>query len=108
MQTENFLSLLDKDWSKLKKHARLISFRKGQVLFYEGHYPYGLYFLIQGKIKFIHQGKNCSEDHYTDFKNTQILCLKSFLKNLSYHCHAYLLTDAEFLFLSKIEILNQD
>lgn len=109
MQNEKkFLSELEKKWPCLKKQARPISFRKGQVLFYEGHSPYGLFLLLKGELRFLHHGKTCSEKHYWNFQDTQILCLKSFLKNSSYTCHAYLLSDADFLFLSKTEFLSEE
>ncbi|MBF0493052.1 MAG: cyclic nucleotide-binding domain-containing protein [Deltaproteobacteria bacterium] len=107
MQTEEkFLLDLEKRWEELGPKAHPISYRKDQVLFYEGHQPCGLFVLLKGEIRFTHQGKSCEEKHLWNFQKTKLVCLKSFLEESSYACHAQILSDAEFLFLPKMELLS--
>jgi len=49
-------------WSDLIQASQELSFRKGQVLFYEGHIPYGLFVITSGRVDF------SSTDRTTSFE----------------------------------------
>jgi len=109
MQSEKqFLLELEKKWDELKSEAHSLSFRKGQILFYEKHLPYGLFLMLRGDLQFRHRGKACSEKHFWNFRNYKILCLESFLNKTPYACNSLVLSDADFLFLSKTEFLSEE
>lgn len=45
--------LLGKNLEQLNKFVSCHSFKKNQVIFYEGHIPYGLFILFEGEIEII-------------------------------------------------------
>lgn len=49
-------------WTSLLKNGQPLIFHRGQALFYEGHFPYGVYWIRKGDVKFTHRGR-CSEKH---------------------------------------------
>lgn len=41
---------LSSRWSDMIKESTLLDFKVGQVIFYEGHVPYGVFVFVSGKI----------------------------------------------------------
>lgn len=44
--------------SEIKEQGEKLHFTKGQVLFYQEHEPYGLFWLKKGEVSFLRQKKN--------------------------------------------------
>lgn len=92
---------IKKKWPKLEKKGQKILYKKGQVLFYEGHYLYGLYFLLKGKVEFVQKDHVCSTDHHVDLLNHQLIGLESFTNATPSCCTAVAQEACEVLFIPK-------
>lgn len=47
-------NLIRKDQDCLKMHGEPLRFKRGQALFYQGHNPYGIYWISKGEVSLIH------------------------------------------------------
>lgn len=97
----NFLSSLEGRWEGFCKKGQLLSFQKGQVLFYESHYPYGLFVLMKGRVSFSREGKPSGDDHKRPFSKGAALGLEALTQGDSYCCTCTAREDCQVLFISK-------
>jgi CRP-like cAMP-binding protein len=84
-----------KDLTDLNDIATSHIFKPGQVIFYEGHLPYGLFILLDGTIEMINK-KNCEK-----INAGAILGINSFLNSDFYSGTAKAVTSCKVNFLSK-------
>lgn len=80
-----------------------INYKPGQVLFYEGHQPYGIYVLRKGRIR-LFKKKNGGEDLLKIMEPTQILGENEFLESRPFAYSAKAETDASISFFSRASI----
>ncbi|QQR81353.1 MAG: cyclic nucleotide-binding domain-containing protein [Deltaproteobacteria bacterium] len=95
--------LLEEQNQILLKAAQQVSFHKGQVIFYEGHLPYGVYWVKNGQVCFSHQG-SCDEKHDLkppDSVREQWLGLHEYLESSSHCCTCVAETDCDVLFVNR-------
>jgi len=72
-------------------------FRKGQILFYEKHFPCGVFILLNGIIEV-----SCSGEILENVTAPLLIGLDNFFKNTSYSVTVKAISDIRFFFLSLI------
>ncbi len=94
--------MLDKDhsiWNTFKTAGVPFKLQAGQVMFYSGHQPYGIYILLSGSVRFM-DGKTCRE-HLTPTPLGPALALNNTIENQPHCCSCQAETTCEALFLPK-------
>ncbi len=89
---------------KLLKSGQPFSFKKGQVLFYEGHSPYGLFVLQSGDVKFSSPCQGCLEEHSPMLQKEKVLGLKPFFEGTPYCCTCTAKKNCHGIFVSKTQL----
>lgn len=102
---ESFLSALKEQWSQLLCEGQELTFKEGQVLFYEGHIAYGLFVLQSGHLRFMHGKRACKEDHLLSFPEGQVITPHHFSEGTPYYCTCTAASDCRLVFLSKTQLL---
>ncbi len=100
-QPSSLLQKLD----PLLKEGQPLTFRKGQVLIYEGHHPYGIFILQSGKVSFYHDGGSCRQEHLQKTPLGKVLGLDFFLKDEISCCTCIVEEDCQVLFISKTQLM---
>jgi len=90
---------------RLSEEGEDLSFQKGQVLFYEGHTPYGLYLLVKGKVDFTRGGQPCHEKHFCKTAAGEVIGWEPFFNQVSSNCTCSAITDCQVVFISKSQLL---
>ncbi len=101
---EIFLKNVAKNWSDLLEGGQLLQFSRGQVLFYEGHYPYGLFVVQKGKVRFTKDGRLCRENHVWKAPEGRVVGAEAFFEEMPYCCTCTS-QDCEAIFISKTQLL---
>ena len=86
-------------------------YKKGQVIFYEGNYPHGLYCIYKGKVKISKLGEEGKEQIVRISGNADTVGYRSLLCNEAYKATATALEDSYVCYLSKkkfFEILESN
>jgi len=103
---------LKEKWDDLLKQGQSISFKAGQVLFYEGHLPYGLIVIQSGKVLFSKWGRPssekktpCGEEHVVCLGPTKVFGIQPFFEGVPYCCSCTAASDCEGVFISKTQLL---
>lgn len=76
-------------------------YKKGQVIFYEGNYPHGLYCIYKGKVKLSKLGDEGKEQILRILGNADTIGYRSLLCNETYKATATALEDSYVCYLSK-------
>lgn len=76
-------------------------FKKGQVIFYEGNYPHGLYCIYKGKVKISKLGEEGKEQIVRFAGNGDMLGYRAILSNESYQATATAMEDSYICHLSR-------
>ena len=102
----------DQSHLELIADAKVCSvYRKGQVVFNEGAYPFGVYCINDGKIKLSHSGDDGREQIVRLVKAGDIMGYKALLSNERYTATATALEDSSICFIPKdlfLSILQKD
>ncbi len=101
----DFISSLESQWETVRREGQPLSFRKGQVLFYEGHYPYGLFVLMSGQVSFTREGIPSGDDHRWPFLKREAIGVEALVKNEAYCCTCTAVRDCQAVFLSKTQLV---
>jgi CRP/FNR family transcriptional regulator len=86
-------------------------YKKGQILFNEGAYPFGVFCINNGKIKLSHSGDDGKEQIIRLLKAGDILGYRALLSGERYSASAVALEDAQICFIPKelfINVLKMD
>lgn len=83
-----------------------MTFHKGQVFFYEGHTPYGLFVLKSGGVQFSKDETACGEEHLWSSPNGKVVGLHPFFDETPYCCTCTAKQDCKVIFISKTQLLN--
>lgn len=118
--TEDIVSKIEKHWEDLLSEGKSISFKSGQVLFYEGHSPYGVFILQKGRVKFrkreaeeapdslghdvSESDAHCREAHGPELKKGRVLGVAPFIHNQPYCCTCVAAEDCQAIFVSKTQL----
>jgi CRP-like cAMP-binding protein len=93
---------------KLKKYLadlvqveERLDYKAGQTIFYEGHYPYGVYVLRKGRIRLFTKKENEVEELLKIVEPPQILGEEAFAENKSFGYSAKAETDVSISFFSR-------
>lgn len=87
------------------------TYKKGQVLFNEGSYPFGVYCINNGKIKLSHAGDDGKEQIIRLLKAGDIVGYRALLSGDRYSASAVALEDTQICFIPKdlfVSVLKQD
>lgn len=103
--TQNIISTLSEHWGELLKASQEMTFSKGQVLFYEGHYPYGLFVLLSGDISFSKNGQPCGESHLWKSPKGEVIGVESLVGESPSCCTSMAERDSTVVFIPKSRIL---
>ncbi|HVZ25077.1 MAG TPA: Crp/Fnr family transcriptional regulator [Sediminibacterium sp.] len=76
-------------------------YRKGQVLFNEGSYPFGVYCINEGKIKLSHSGDDGKEQIIRLLRAGDVLGYRALLSGERYSASAVALEDTQVCFIPK-------
>jgi CRP-like cAMP-binding protein len=96
-----FSCLSKEDITRLGEDKGNNFYKKGQVIFYEGNYPRGLYCIYKGKVKVSKLGDEGKEQIVRISGNTDTLGYRSLLCNEAYRATATALEDSYVCYLSK-------
>jgi CRP/FNR family transcriptional regulator len=86
-------------------------YKKGQTLFNEGSYPFGVYCINQGKVKLSHQGDDGKEQIIRLLRGGDVLGYRALLSGERYSATAVVLEDTQVCFIPKelfINVLKND
>jgi CRP-like cAMP-binding protein len=101
-----------------EEHVELINdkkvcniYKKGQLLFNEGAYPFGVFCINDGKVKLSHQGDNGKEQIIRLLKSGDVLGYRALLSGDRYSASAMALEDTQVCFIPKdifVNVLQHD
>jgi len=86
-------------------------FKKGQTLFNEGSYPYGVFCINNGKVKLAHLGDDGKDQIIRLLKNGDVVGYRALLSGQRYSATAVALEDTHVCFIPKelfINVLKKD
>lgn len=81
-------------------------YKKGNIIFYEGNIPYGVYFIIKGKIKLFNTSQEGKEYIIKIAKEGDILGYKAFLNHGEFSASAEALEESHIRFIDKNDFMN--
>ena len=90
--------------SENKSH---ISFKKGQIIFYEGNHPMGLYCIYSGKVKIHKLGHDGKDQILRLAKRSNVIGYRALLSDDKYHASATAMEDSVICFFPKGVYQNQ-
>lgn len=93
-------------WEVLLKEGQPLLFRKGQVIFYEGHQPYGLFVLKEGNVHFTHGNCSCDEEHQWASPKGLVLGLRPFFDGSAFNCTCTANENCRAVFISKTQLMQ--
>lgn len=100
---ETIFSSLKSHWDRLLQEGQKVSFRKGQVLFYEGHSPYGIFVVKSGKVRFSRGDHPCTLDHFWQSPRGKVIGVDHFPET-PFCCTCTAVNDCQMLFISKTQL----
>lgn len=96
---------ISRSWKELIKEGQSLTFRKGQVLVYEGHSPYGIFVVHSGKIKFSEGGTPCVIEHVWESPDGKVVGLHHFFEQTPFCCTCTATQNCQVIFISKTQLL---
>ncbi len=96
-----FKELTKEDLTELNKNKICTFYKKGQIVFYDGRIPTGIYCLEQGKIKIFKVGIDGKEQIMRLATPGSIFGIRALLSGRHYHASAATLDDSVICFISK-------
>lgn len=90
--------------SESKSH---ISYKKGQMIFYEGNHPQGLYCIYSGKVKIHKLGHDGKDQILRLAKKGNVIGYRALLSDDNYHASATAMEDSVICFFPKGVYQNQ-
>ncbi|MCC7344059.1 MAG: cyclic nucleotide-binding domain-containing protein [Deltaproteobacteria bacterium] len=61
---KDFSALSESQWSEAIAQGQALTFHRDQVLFYEGHMPYGVFLIRSGRVELSSGGKICAAESW--------------------------------------------
>jgi len=89
--------------ANLVRAEERVNYKPGQILFYEGHKPYGIYVLRKGRVR-LFKKKNGGEDLLKVIEPTQIMGETEFIESKPFDYSAKAETDISVSFFSRTAI----
>lgn len=92
--------------AEINKHKICNFYRKGQMLFTEGAFPFGLYYIKTGKVKLSHLGQDGKEQIIRLINAGDVIGYRALISNDRYNGSAVTLEDANVCFIPKEVFLH--
>lgn len=92
--------------NQLKNGYDLVSYRKGQLLFQEGHTAWGLFYVVRGKIKLFKFGSDGKEQIIRLIGSDEFIGYNALLSDLSYHETASIIENSQVAFIPRQDFLD--
>lgn len=102
---ERTLASIQARLDELLKGGQELTFRKGQVLFYEGHIPYGVFVIRSGGVNFVQGETPCEGEHLWPSSRGKVVGLRHVIDGTPSCCTSMATEDCEATFISKTLIL---
>ena len=102
---EKTLASIRANLGELLKGGQKLTFRKGQVLFYEGHIPYGVFVIRSGSVNFEQGETPCKDEHLWVSTQGKVVGLRQVLDGTPSCCTSLATEDCETTFISKTLLL---
>ncbi|MBX7202176.1 MAG: Crp/Fnr family transcriptional regulator [Bacteroidia bacterium] len=96
-----FCALNKSELNSLSQSKSYISYAKGQMIFYEGNHPQGLYCIYSGKVKIHKIGHDGKDQILRLAKRGNIIGYRSLLSSDTYHASATAIEDSLICFFPK-------
>lgn len=96
-----FCVLNKEELSELSTVKSYISYKKGQMIFYEGNHPQGLYCIFSGKVRIHKLGHDGKEQILRLAKKGGVIGYRALLSNDTYHASATAIEDSLICFFPK-------
>lgn len=90
-------------WGIVVAQGQPLTFHAGQVLFYQGHYPYGVLLVKSGKVELINRGQSCAAESWSTPQGN-IFGISHVVSGSPFCCTGVAVTDCEVIFISKSEL----
>lgn len=91
---------------RLQHDYEVVTYQKGQVLFQEGHTPWGLFYIRKGKIKLYKHGSDGKEQIVRIIGAGEFVGYTALLNELKYHTSASILEEAVLTFIPRQDFLD--
>ena len=91
----------------LSENKSFISYKKGQMIFYEGNHPQGLYCIYSGKVKIHKLGHDGKDQIFRLAKKGNVIGYRSLLSNDNYHASATAIEDSLICYFPKAVYQNK-
>ena len=101
-----FCNLTPEEMKEIDYKKNCTSYKKGQQIFHENAYPFGLFCISSGKIKVARTGDEGKEQIIRLAKAGDILGYRALLSGDKYSCYAEAIEDSSLCFIPKDEFLN--
>lgn len=101
-----FCSLTKTELAQLSTHKTFNLYKKGQVIFYEGNQPQGLYCIYSGKVKIYKMGNDGKDQIVRLAKTGSIIGYRALLSSDNYYGTATALENTLVCFFPKLVYLN--
>jgi CRP-like cAMP-binding protein len=96
-----FCDLNEQEVSVINDNKGCNTYKKGQIIFYEGSFPHGLFCVNSGKIKIAQTGDEGKEQIVRLAKEGDILGYRALLSGEKYSCSATALDETSICFIPK-------
>lgn len=87
--------------SDISENKSFIFYKKGQIIFFEGNHPQGLYCIFSGKVKIHKLGHDGNEQIFRLAKKGNIIGYRALLSNDNYHASATAIEDSLICYFPK-------
>lgn len=85
----------------------ILDYKAGQVIFYKGHYPYGVYVIRKGRVRLFTKRKNGKELLLKIVEPMQVLGAEAFTEGRPFDYSARAETDVSVAFFSRCAIRGE-
>ncbi|KAB2842521.1 MAG: cyclic nucleotide-binding domain-containing protein [Roseovarius sp.] len=97
---KDFSSLSESQWNQALAQGQQLTFHRGQVLFYEGHLPYGVFLVRSGKVDVSSAGEICAAESWSAPQG-KIFGISHVVSGSPFCCTGVAATDCEVVFIPK-------
>jgi CRP-like cAMP-binding protein len=88
-------------WDASVSEGQPIDFKRGQVLFYEGHIPYGVFVILSGHVSLVEGHSPCLHEHSRMSPQGLVFGLDAALEGIPSCCTCVADEDCRAVFVSK-------
>lgn len=100
LETIPFLRhITQKDWHRFQELATALTYRPGNILFYQGNSPLGLHFIAGGRVKLFKEDRLGRCQIVRIVHGPDLLGDRAFFSEMPYACTAEVMEEAEISFL---------